>query len=162
MNTIYFGLGSNLGDREKNLKRALASLAPEITVTKVSPVYETMPMYVAGQSNFFNAACEAATELSANDVLKKIKLVEKEMGEHKHNAPRAIDIDLLLYGDEIIDTSELKVPHAGLYERDFVLRPLSDIAPDLQDPLTGKTVSQLLGDLPQGALSVIGLVLEVS
>lgn len=162
MNTIYLGLSSNLGDRGVNIKQALAMLAPEITVTKVSPVYETKPMYVEGQPDFFNAVCEAMTELSPEDMLKKIKSVEKEMGEHEHNAPRAIDIDLLLYGDQIIDTPELKVPHPGLRERDFVLQPLSDIAPDLPDPVTGETVSQLLNELPQSVLSVVRPVPAIS
>ncbi|OGG55888.1 2-amino-4-hydroxy-6-hydroxymethyldihydropteridine diphosphokinase [Candidatus Kaiserbacteria bacterium RIFCSPHIGHO2_02_FULL_55_20] len=162
MTTIYLGLGSNLGDRAGNIKRALAALAPEITVTKVSPTYETRPMYVTDQPDFFNAVCEATTELSAADVLRKIKAIEKEMGEHKHNAPRSIDIDLLLYGSGITDTPELTLPHAGLRERDFVLKPLCDITPELLDPVTGKTVSQLLDGLPPDRLSVIGPVPEVS
>ncbi|MBI5457518.1 2-amino-4-hydroxy-6-hydroxymethyldihydropteridine diphosphokinase [Candidatus Kaiserbacteria bacterium] len=156
MKTIYLGLGSNLGDRAGNIQRALASLAPEITVTKISPTYETKPMYVTDQPDFFNAVCEATTELSPEDVLKKIKSVEKEIGEHEHNAPRAIDIDFLLYGNEIIDTPELTVPHAGLRERDFVLRPLYEIAPALREPVTKKMVSQLLGELPPNKLSIIG------
>ena len=129
--TIYLGLGSNLGNREENLKRALAALAPEITVTKVSKTLETEPMYVTDQPKFLNLVCEATTELSAVELLKKIKAIEKEMGEHEHNQPRVIDIDLLLYGDENINAVELTVPHPKIAERPFVLEPLSEIAPEV-------------------------------
>jgi 2-amino-4-hydroxy-6-hydroxymethyldihydropteridine diphosphokinase len=150
---IYLGLGSNLGSREENLQQAVAKLAPEITVTKVSPVYESEPMYLETQPKFLNAACEAQTLLSPLETLRKIKSIEKEMGEHDHNGPRVIDIDLLLYGDEKIDTPELVVPHADMAERAFVVMPLSDIAPDLVHPLLGRSISELkagLGDVSKG------------
>ncbi len=122
-------------------------LAPEIVVKKVSSVYETAPMYVIEQSKFLNEVCEAMTALSASDVLKKIKLVEKEMGEHKHNEPRVIDLDLLFYGSETIDTPELKIPHPRIAERAFVLMPMSDIAPNFTHPVLGSTIVELRDDL---------------
>lgn len=106
-------------------------------------------MYLEEQQNFFNAACESKTALPPFEVLKKIKSVEVQVGreESVRNGPRAIDIDLLFYNDEIIDTPALAVPHARLRERGFVLRPLFDIAPELCDPVTGKTIRELLDAL---------------
>ncbi len=159
--TLYLGLGSNVGDRGANLKRAVALLAPEILVTEISPVYETKPMYTIDQSNFLNGVCEATTKLSAWQVFEKIKMIEKKMGEHEHNAPRVIDLDLLLYGDEIIDSPELTIPHAGLRERDFVLKPLCDITSELREPISGKTMCELWEALPQESRSIVGLAHDV-
>lgn len=147
MTTVYLGLGSNLGDREANIKKALASLAPEITVTKISKMYETGPMYNTAQPKFLNGAIEGATELSAPDVLKKIKSIEREMGEHAHNEPRIIDLDLLFYGNEVIDTAELIVPHPNILERPFVLVPMNDIAPDLMHPVRRISIHRLLQNM---------------
>jgi 2-amino-4-hydroxy-6-hydroxymethyldihydropteridine diphosphokinase len=144
--TIYLGLGSNLGERDENLKKALASLAPEITVTKTSKMYETEPMYVTEQPEFLNMVCEATTELSAADVFKKIRTIEKAMGEHEHNAPRVIDIDILFYGNDIIDTPELTVPHPKIAERGFVLMPMAGIASDFVHPVLHVTIAQLLSN----------------
>lgn len=141
--TIYLGLGSNLGDREKNLLHALAALAPEIMVNKKSMLYHTAPMYVEEQPEFLNMVCEATTELSAEDVLKKIRSIEKEMGEHAHNQPRVIDVDVLFYGREQIRTPELTIPHPGIAERPFVLNPMNEIAPDFVHPVSGATIAEL-------------------
>ncbi len=143
MRTIYLGLGSNLGDRDANLKKALAALAPEISVTKASKTYETEPMYVTDQPRFLNMVCEATTELSATDVFKKIQAIEKEMGEHAHNQPRVIDIDMLFYGNDIVDTPELTVPHPKIAERRFVLEPMADIAPYFVHPVLHVTIREL-------------------
>jgi 2-amino-4-hydroxy-6-hydroxymethyldihydropteridine diphosphokinase len=145
--TIYLGLGSNLGGREENLKRALAALAPEISVTKTSKMYETAPMYVTDQPEFLNMVYEAVTELPPQDVLQKIKTIQKEMGEHEHNRPRIIDIDILFYGDEIIGTPELTVPHPKIAERAFVLAPMADIVPDFVHPILHGTIAELLAKL---------------
>ena len=143
MTTIYLGLGSNLGEREHNLSHALMRLAPAIIVKKKSAVYETEPMYIRNQPKFLNMVCEATTELSTQEVFRKIKSVESVMGEHEHNGPRIIDIDLLFYGNDIIDTPNLIVPHPKLVERGFVLIPLSDIAPDFVHPVYGATIKEL-------------------
>ena len=119
-----------MGDRETNLKRAIVALAPEITVTKTSSVTETEPMYNTAQPKFLNAVCEATTGLSAPDTLAKLKSIEKQMGEHEHNQPRVVDLDLLLYGEDTINTPELTVPHPKIAERPFVLIPLTEIAPE--------------------------------
>ncbi|OGG52836.1 2-amino-4-hydroxy-6-hydroxymethyldihydropteridine diphosphokinase [Candidatus Kaiserbacteria bacterium RIFCSPLOWO2_12_FULL_53_8] len=146
MNTTYLAFGSNLGDRDGSLQRAIVMLAPEITVTEVSQVYETEPMYLEEQPKFLNMVVEATTELSASEVFKKIKSIEKEIGrgDSLRNAPRVIDIDLLFYGNEVIETDELVVPHPKIAERPFVLVPLNDIAPDFVHPTLGVSIAELL------------------
>ncbi len=147
MKTIYIGLGSNLGDRAGNLCKALAALAPKIVITKKSMIYHTVPMYVGKQPSFLNMVCGATTELSALEVLQELKSIEKGMGEHGHNQPRIIDIDILFYGNEIIETPELTVPHPKIAERAFVLAPMSGIAPDFVHPAHGSTIMELLAKL---------------
>src|SRR3989344_6556592 len=115
----------------------------------MSPIYETKPMSNVEQENFYNAMCRASTELSPEAILHKLKAIEEDMGAHEHNAPRTIDLDLIFYGNELRETLELTVPHPRFRERDFVLQPLVDIAPALQDQVTGKTVSALLAELPE-------------
>ena len=144
MKTIYLGLGSNLEDKEANLRYATEMLAPEIKVTKTSKVYETEPMYIEDQPKFLNMVVAATTELLAKEVFEKIKSIEKEMGEHEHNEPRIIDIDLLFYGSEIINTPELTVPHPKIAERQFVLEPMADIAPEFIHPVLNVTIAELL------------------
>ncbi len=147
MKTIYLGLGSNVGMRDENVRRSILMLKPEIAIIQVSPLYDTEPMYNTGQPRFLNVVCEATTEISAADVLKKIKGIENAMGEHKHNEPRVIDLDLLFYGSETVDTPELKVPHPRIAERAFVLIPMSDIAPNFTHPVLGSTIVELRDDL---------------
>ena len=136
-----------MGDREMNLQKALAELAPEVTVVKLSTLHETEPMYNTDQPKFLNAVCEATTELSALEVLKKLKSIEKEMGEHEHNQPRIIDIDLLFYDNEIIETSELTIPHPKIAERRFVLEPMAELASEFVHPVLGVTIAELLRKL---------------
>ncbi|MEY4747239.1 MAG: hypothetical protein RLZZ416_288 [Candidatus Parcubacteria bacterium] len=133
-----------MGDREANIGKALAALAPEIVVEKISTLRETDPMYNTEQPKFLNAVVEARTDLLAQDVLKKVKAVEMMMGEHEHNKPRAIDLDLLFYADEIVESPDLTVPHPKLAERKFVLEPLVEIAQGLVHPALGVTVAELL------------------
>ncbi|MDO8552569.1 MAG: 2-amino-4-hydroxy-6-hydroxymethyldihydropteridine diphosphokinase [bacterium] len=142
---IYLGLGSNLGDRAMNLRKALASLPPEILADSVSAVYETEPKYLESQPKFLNIACKARTQMSAREVLNRLKKIEVEQGrvETQRFGPRIIDIDLLFYGAERIDEPGLTVPHPGIAERAFVLVPLSDIAPDFVHPILGSTIKEL-------------------
>ena len=146
---IFIGLGSNIGNRQENLKQALATLLPEIAVRKISPVYETAPMYVENQPKFLNAVCEATTELSAVEVFKKLKQIEEGMARAGtfRFGPRIIDLDMLFYGDARMDTPELTVPHPRIAERAFVLAPMIGIAPDFVHPVLGCTMAQLLSQL---------------
>ena len=147
MKTVYLALGSNLGDREAHLRRAIAELkGPELEITKVSPVYETAPQGFLNQGWFLNLVVEASTELFPVQLLKRCQRVERLLKRQRQiaNGPRTIDIDVLLYGNAIIHSSELEVPHPRYHERRFVLEPLADIAPELRDPLTKRSTREML------------------
>jgi 2-amino-4-hydroxy-6-hydroxymethyldihydropteridine diphosphokinase len=147
MITVYIALGTNVGEREANLLQALR-LLPEsgVLVRRVSSIYETEPVDYLDQEWFLNAVLEAQTELDALDLLSALRLIETRMGSKKAFAkgPRKIDLDILLYGDETIDTPELQVPHPRMLERKFVLIPLAEIAPSLRHPSWKSGVAHLL------------------
>ena len=151
--TVYLGLGSNLEDREANLRRALELLSTDVKVAKVSPTYDTAPIGNTDQPRFLNLVCEAKTPLSPPHLLTFVKNIETKMGRTSgpRNSPRPIDIDILFYGDLVLETSALVIPHPRLMERAFVLAPLADIAPDFKHPVSGKTVRQMLRGLKRTA-----------
>lgn len=147
MTTVYIALGSNVGEREHNLREALHLLAEAgIRIQKVSSIYETEPVDYLEQAWFLNAALEAQTDLPALDLLHSLRAIESAMGSKKPFAkgPRLIDLDILLYGNDTIATSELQVPHPRMLERRFVLVPLAEIAPHLRHPSWPATAQQLL------------------
>jgi 2-amino-4-hydroxy-6-hydroxymethyldihydropteridine diphosphokinase len=145
MHTIYLGLGTNLGDRAANLQAAVAGLAKKLNVTAVSPIYETPPWGITDQPDFLNMCLTAETDLPPNELLALLKTLEKEIGRAPGErwGPRLIDIDLLFYANQIIETEKLTIPHPELPERAFVLRPLVDVAPNFVHPVLGKTMAAL-------------------
>jgi 2-amino-4-hydroxy-6-hydroxymethyldihydropteridine diphosphokinase len=150
MTTVYIALGTNVGDREHNLREALRLLAEaDVRILKISSIYETEPVDYLEQAWFLNAALEAQTDLSALDLLHSLRAIESAMGSKKPFAkgPRLIDLDILLYGNDTIATPELQVPHPRMSERRFVLAPLAEIAPNLRHPSWPATASQLLAAL---------------
>lgn len=157
MTTIYLALGSNLGDRRAHLESAIARLAPAATVTARSAVYETAPMYVTDQPAFLNMALRAETELAPAALLAHLKGIEAELGRRVGSArfgPREVDLDILLYGEAVLTDAALEIPHPRMAERAFVLRPLADVAATVRHPVLGRTIAELLADVP-GAETVV-------
>lgn len=150
MPTAYLCLGSNLGDREKNLIRALSLLSTEVNLDKASSVYETEPVGYKEQPLFLNLACQVTTNLNPWELLHLAKAIENKMGRisgKQINAPRPIDIDILFYNKQIINSKNLTVPHPRLAKRAFVLIPLSEIAAELIHPQLGKSIAALVNNV---------------
>ncbi len=147
----FVGLGSNLGDREALIRQALDGLAalPEGRLVKVSSLYDTEPVGEVDQPNFLNAACQLDTNLTARQLLWNLLLIEKRLGRVRQQrwGPRTIDLDLLLYGNLIVDEPDLVVPHPELLRRSFVLVPLVELDPMLFHPVTGQKLVAHLSDL---------------
>jgi dihydroneopterin aldolase/2-amino-4-hydroxy-6-hydroxymethyldihydropteridine diphosphokinase len=150
MSIVYISIGSNLGDREKNCSRSIELLEKNgIVVRQRSSLYETIPWGVREQPLFLNMVIEAETELKPQELLEVLKNVEIEVGREKSSrwGPRSIDLDILLYDDITLDEETLTIPHPYLHERDFVLIPLCEIAPDIKHPLLQSTMRELLQTL---------------
>ena len=143
----YIAFGSNLGDRNKNIERAIAYLKEleGVSVTKVSAVYETQPVGGPPQEKFLNGVVEAQTSLLPDELMDRLKGIESRLGRVKteENGPRPIDLDIIFYGDIVIEGERIKIPHPRVQERRFVLEGLREIAPDFVHPRLNKTVKEL-------------------
>lgn len=147
MKRIYLALGSNLGDREAALRNAIERMeSPELHVLRRSGVYETEPMEILDQPWFLNQVVEAETSLFPRQLLTRLKKLEIALGRRPTmpKGPRAIDIDILLYGDVVVSAADLTIPHAAMAERRFVLEPLAELAGELRHPVTGKRFREML------------------
>lgn len=148
----YLSLGSNVADREQNLKDALARLEIAGRTISVSSFYETEPVEVADQPWFLNCAVAVETTQSPQQLMATVLQIEREMGRQRTRikGPRTMDIDILLFDDVIIDSPALKIPHPAMHKRRFVLEPLAEIAPNALQPVLKKTVQEMLDALSPG------------
>jgi 2-amino-4-hydroxy-6-hydroxymethyldihydropteridine diphosphokinase len=144
--SVYLGLGGNLGDRAARLREGLWRLAPDVGIEAVSSLYETDPVGVVDQPAFLNAVCRGRTALEPQALLDRVKEIERAAGRRAGPrwGPRPLDIDILLYGDRVISSPNLQIPHPRLAERAFVLCPLADLAPAQVVPGLRRTVQELL------------------
>jgi 2-amino-4-hydroxy-6-hydroxymethyldihydropteridine diphosphokinase len=147
---LYLGLGSNIGDREAMLLSALEDLdKPDLRLLRTSTIRETEPVGLKEQRWFLNMAAEFETELTPREILRRTQTTELRYGRLRTlpNGPRTIDIDILLYGNVVTKTETIEIPHPRYHERRFTLEPLAELDPELSDPRTGKTVTELLGEM---------------
>ncbi len=163
--TAYLGLGTNLGAREDNLKRAAHLLTgpTSIRLIRSSSIYETAPWGFSDQPQFLNCVLEVETGLSPNELLRFVKGLEADMGREPSSrfGPRIIDLDILLYGDQTVQQPDLQIPHPRLHQRAFVLIPLAELAPDLVHPTLSITIGQLARDSrDQGGVMRVGPPLD--
>jgi 2-amino-4-hydroxy-6-hydroxymethyldihydropteridine diphosphokinase len=148
----YLSLGSNVGERERHLDDAIARLEAHGRVVSVSSKYETEPVEFTNQAWFLNCVVAFETTESAEQLMASMLGIEQEMGRQRieNKGPRTIDIDILLFGDAILDTPALTIPHPAMHRRRFVLQPLAEIASEARHPLLKKTIRELLEALPEG------------
>ena len=151
-NLVYLSLGSNGGDRAQHLLDAISRLASAGRVVSVSSFYETEPVEFTAQAWFLNCAVALETTQTPAELMAALLSIEKEMGRERTQSkgPRMIDIDVLLYGDAVVSSPELTIPHLAMHERRFVLEPLSEIAPEARHPILNKTARELCDELPAG------------
>ena len=150
MTVAYIGIGSNVGDRVENLRQALEHLDGIMSLERLSATYETAPRYVLDQPPFLNMAVGGDTPLEPLLLLEQLKKIEIDIGRvptEERYGPRAIDLDILFYGSDVVNEPGLSIPHPLMAEREFVLRPLADIAPNFRHPVMGRSVAEILSML---------------
>jgi len=159
---VYLALGSNIGDRQKHLSAALQKLREVVDIYKFSSVYETEPVEYLDQPRFLNMVCYGQTAASPHGLLYSAKTIEEALGREPsfRNAPRPIDIDILLYDNLCLATEQLTIPHPRISERAFVLVPLVEIAPTVTEPVSGKTAQELLLAISQVGISKLDICLD--
>jgi 2-amino-4-hydroxy-6-hydroxymethyldihydropteridine diphosphokinase len=154
---IYLSLGSNIGDREANLRKAVELLeALDVHVLRASRIYETEPVDYVDQAWFLNQVVEAETALFPMQLLTRIARIERELGRTRTvpKGPRTLDIDILFYAEAVVHTARLEIPHPRMAERRFVLLPLAELAPDLRHPVTRLSVRRMLQNAPAAVVRV--------
>lgn len=163
MTTAYIALGSNLGDSPALLRSALAAMdaLPDTRLTGCSPAYRSDPLGPGGQPDYLNMVATLETTMPAGELLQQLQAIETAHGRRRGErwGARPLDLDILLYGDEAIDTAELAVPHPRMAERNFVLYPLFDLAPGLVLPC-GSTLESLVAACPDAGLEPLGVTIE--
>jgi len=149
---VYLSLGSNIGDREAHLREAIRRLESTGKLRSLSSIYETEPVEFTDQPQFLNCAVALETSSTPEQLMLQLLTVEKAMGRQRiqKKGPRTIDLDILLFEDEVIATPVLTIPHPAMQYRRFVLEPLAEVAPDAMHPVLRKTVRELLEELPSG------------
>jgi len=157
--SVFLGLGSNVGDLKHNLDTALQFISQRMKIEQVSSLYDTSPEVNTNQPRFLNMIIRASTSIEPQPLLTMLKGIESKLGRvtTTRYSPRPIDIDILFYGNSIIDTPDLVIPHPHMHERAFVLVPLAEIAPNFIHPKNGKTISKMLSELKKGIQGVFRL-----
>lgn len=160
MAIIYLAFGSNVGNSEDYIERAIELLSPSVHDIQKAPVYRSKAVGYTDQPDFLNTAVQGRTRLSPEELLTFIKQVEQKVGRVQRFrwGPREIDIDIIVYDDLVLESPELTIPHPAFRDRGFVLRPLLDLNPALRDPKTGQTMAQLLEKLPPGEKSLLSRI----
>jgi len=159
----YLALGSNIGNRQQNLSKALQRLREIVKIDKFSSIYETEPVGYLDQPRFLNMVCYGQTTSSPDGLLRSTQAIEEALGREPsfRNAPRPIDIDILLYDNLRLETEQLTIPHPRMSERAFVLVPLAEIAPTVIEPVSGKTAQELLFVVSQAGISKLDICLDI-
>lgn len=159
---VYLAIGSNVGNTRRNIKRSVTLLSERLEGVRRAPLYASKAVGYIDQPDFLNTAIGGQTDLSPQELLAFTKKVEQRIGrvERFRWGPREIDIDIIFYDNTVLRTPDLTLPHSAFRDRDFVLRPLIDLDPELTDPVSGLTVTELLDDLPAGNRAVLRRVDE--
>ena len=160
MNKVFLGLGSNVGDKKRNIEEAVKLLSEKIENIKVAKIYISRAVGYENQDDFLNTVISGETELDIEELFEFIKNVEKQVGRKYRFrwGPREIDIDILFFNDLIFEDENIKIPHPRIQERDFVLKPLADLDKNFVHPVLKKSVKEMLNELSEENFSIIGKI----